>query len=116
MSFTWPKGIFIRTRLLRCFRLLGFGLSGLTLGLVVLLDPDSDNEKLRNHEAVHVRQYLELLFVGFILLYVFFWLLGMFRGLSSGESYLANPFELEARDFSERFEERKWFGWLGYIF
>ena len=116
MSFTWPKGIFIRTRLLRCFRFLGVGLSGLTLGPVVLLDPDSDNERLRDHEAVHVRQYLELLFVGFILLYISFWLLGIIRGLSCRESYLASPFELEARDFSEKFEERKWFGWLSYIF
>ena len=51
-----------------------------------------DKEDLRvvNHEKIHVAQQKELLYVGFILLYIFYQI---------KYGYLNNPFELEARKY-----------------
>ena len=115
MKLIWNKGLFIKTSLLRYIPFIAFQPIGITLGPIVLVDKDCLSRNLINHEAVHVRQYIETLFIGFLVLYLLFWLRGIISGYDSYESYKRIPFEIEASDYSSKFEERKWFGWIKYI-
>jgi hypothetical protein len=115
MDLIWSKGLFIRTSLLSYIPFIPFQPTALSLGLVVLINKDYYSEDLISHEAIHVRQYIELLFVGFIILYFAFWIKGMLTGLDSYESYKNIPFEKEAEAYSSKFEERKWFGWIRFV-
>jgi hypothetical protein len=115
MKLIWNKGLFLTTPLLSYIPFIPFQPAAITLGIVVLINKDYSSKSLIDHEAVHVRQYVELLFVGFVLLYFLFWIKGILTGLNSYESYKSIPFEKEAEDYSHRFQERKWFGWIHYI-
>ena len=61
----------------------------------------------RVHETIHYRQWLELGFVGFLLLYPLFWVINLFKGMGGAEAYLQIPFEKEAYANQDD---------LGYIF
>lgn len=50
----------------------------------------------RQHETIHFRQWVELGFVLFPILYLFFWLREKMKGATGAEAYLAIPFEREA--------------------
>ena len=71
-----------------------------------------------NHEKIHLRQQLEMLFLGFYLLYAVFWLWNMIKLKDSSRAYYAIPFEREAYDNQHNFsylEKRKVFSWLKYL-
>ncbi len=53
---------------------------------------DIDN----NHERIHAEQQLELLLVGFLILYLLFFIVGLIRYRSWDKAYRNNPFEVEA--------------------
>lgn len=65
------------------------------------------NTTMRIHETIHYRQWLELGFIGFLILYPTFWLWNRLRGMSGAEAYFEIPFEKEA--YSNQ-------GDLGYLF
>lgn len=48
------------------------------------------------HEMIHMRQWLELGIVGFVLLYPGLWALNVLRGMNKHEAYFYNPMEHEA--------------------
>ena len=50
----------------------------------------------RIHETIHYRQWLELGFIGFLLLYPSFWLWNLMRGMDGRKAYIEIPFEKEA--------------------
>lgn len=50
----------------------------------------------RIHETIHYRQWLELGFIGFLVLYPTFWVWHLLRGMSGAEAYFQIPFEKEA--------------------
>ena len=54
------------------------------------------NASTRIHETIHYRQWLELGFVGFVVLYPAFWLWNRLRGMSGSQAYFEIPFEKEA--------------------
>lgn len=52
---------------------------------------------LRRHEEVHVMQYIRYGFLGFLMLYFYWYLRGRLKGLSHYKAYYEIPFEVEAR-------------------
>lgn len=63
---------------------------------------------LINHEIIHFAQQKELYFIGFYLLYLYFWV---------RYGYVNNPFEREASEnqHAEKYMDvRKRFGWREY--
>ena len=54
------------------------------------------DEVTLNHEKIHLVQQKELWIIGFYFLYVYYWLLGKWKGESSLSAYLNIPFEVEA--------------------
>jgi hypothetical protein len=66
------------------------------------------NEYIERHERIHLRQQIELLLVGFYLLYAILW---MFKGDN-------NPFEKEAYNGQwqeDYLQKRKFWEWTSYI-
>ena len=74
--------------------------------------------RLMTHEAIHLHQQIELLLVGFYLLYGLFYLLGLLRWRNHSIAYRRNPFEREAYE-NDKFvfypRDRKAFSWINYI-
>lgn len=75
---------------------------------------------LRRHEAIHFQQQLELGFLFQWLLYVLFWLVGLFVYKFDGyKAYRENPFEREAyaNDRKTKYlsETRKRYAWVNYF-
>lgn len=70
------------------------------------------------HEAIHWEQQKELLIVGFYILYVFEFLLALFRYRNWHRAYRSITFEREAYDNQDAWfylEARKHYAWAGYI-
>jgi len=63
--------------------------------------------RTRVHETIHYKQWVELGFIGFLLLYPTFWIVNRARGMNGSDAYFNIPFEVEAYDNQ---------GDLGYIF
>jgi hypothetical protein len=85
----------------------------ISLGLVVFCR-SKFNDRTRVHETIHYRQWLELLFIGFLVLYPAFWIWNILKGMSGEDAYRNIPFEKEAwdndRDMGYLFR-RKPFAW-----
>ena len=91
-------------------------IGAITLGPVVI-SRDEMSEQTKRHETIHYQQYLELFFIGFIVLYVGFWLWNMIGGANRRDAYYKIPFELEAysNDQNENYlQERKRYAWTYY--
>ena len=85
-----------------------------TLGFVVI-SRDEMSEITRNHETIHFQQYLETLFVGFLLLYLWDWLKGLVIHKSGQIAYYSIRAEQEAylNDNNLNYlQERDRFKWL----
>ena len=54
------------------------------------------DQQTRTHEIIHLHQQRELLLIGFYLLYVGFWVYGVFKLRSFHAAYRNIPFEKEA--------------------
>ena len=109
------NGIFVRGNLVP--RMLGwlFPISAITIGIFVFIRPDRDTEKLRVHESVHVRQYIELGFILFPVIYLGSWLWMLIKHRDSKVAYKMIPMEVEARRVAANelgIRSRKWYGWL----
>ena len=73
---------------------------------------------LRVHETIHFQQQLELLFIGFYLLYLFFWLAALTKLRDGADAYHEIPFEREAKYnqyASNYLETRKRYSWAKYV-
>ena len=69
----------------------------------------------KRHETIHFQQYLELAFVGFLILYPLYWIINLLRGQSRSEAYYNIPFEREAyanADHPYYLLNRKRYCWL----
>lgn len=72
----------------------------------------------RRHETIHYRQWLELGFVFFPLLYGLFWLRNRLKGMDGVEAYYKIPFEQEAytHDRQEGYlKSRKLYQWIYFV-
>ena len=88
-------------------------IGAITLGPIIISKGKMD-ETLRRHETIHWEQYKECLIVGFLFLYLFFWLRNLLNGYDGKGAYYNIPFEREAYDNqhdSEYLLHRKRFAW-----
>lgn len=77
------------------------------------------SEKTKRHETIHYQQYLELLFIGFLIIYLYDFLYAAIikRKGFTRESYLAIRFEQEAwqcDDYTDYLENRESYAWIKY--
>ena len=70
-------------------------IGAITLGPIVISRGEM-SEDTRRHETIHFQQFLELAFVGFVILYYGFWLWNLIRGGDGESAYYNIPFEKEA--------------------
>ena len=78
---------------------------------------DKGNEITIRHETIHIKQYNELLVVGFLILYVFDWLKGLIKYRDKEIAYQNIRFEQEAYGNQwdpDYLESRKRFSWKHY--
>ena len=91
-------------------------IGAITLGPFVFSCGEID-PVMRNHEAIHWEQYKETFVVGFLLLYAFFYIIGLIRYRSGAAAYYNILFEREAyqndHDFGYIFRRKRW-SWLNY--
>ena len=90
-------------------------ISAITLGPIVISKGEM-SEKTKRHETIHYQQYIDVLFVGFWPLYLFYWGLNLLSGMSGSEAYRNIPFEIEAygNDHNESYlQNRKRYAWWG---
>ena len=79
---------------------------------------DEGNKRVINHEKIHLEQQKELLLVGFYLLYVIFWFIGLLKYRSARIAYYEIPFEREAYANDDDWVyllNRKRYAWTKYI-
>ncbi len=70
------------------------------------------------HETIHYRQWRELGFVFFPILYGWFWLRNRMRGMDGQTAYYEIPFEREAYTYEgdeDYLERRQHFQWLHFL-
>jgi len=72
-------------------------ISGITLGFVVFIRGRAD-ERLRRHETIHFQQYLETLFIGFLIIYLYDYIYNLILFKDGGVAYRMIRAEVEAYD------------------
>ena len=86
----------------------GAGISGMTIGNWIFIDPvflNGDKDELSRlvvHELIHVHQFRQLGFFGFLRIYLSDYLIGRWQRLSHRDAYLAIRLEREARETQSR--------------
>ena len=91
-------------------------IGAITLGPVVL-SRGKISDITRNHETIHFQQYLETAFIGFLILYVVYFLRAAAKYGFTRESYLKIKFEQEAHKHDldlEYLKKRRRYAWLKY--
>ena len=92
------------------------GFHAITLFPFVFYNDCALSERELRHETVHLWQQAALLWVGFYILYLLFWLVGMMRYRNRRRAYREIPFERSAYTL-EREEHtpglRQAFDWVG---
>jgi hypothetical protein len=89
-------------------------IGAITVGPVVFCDSEI-SESLKRHESIHWEQYKECLIIGFLLLYAFFWIRNICKGMGGSDAYYNIPFEKEAYDNQENecyLLNRKRYSWV----
>jgi|TARA_R110000803_G_scaffold51576_1_gene106470 hypothetical protein len=80
---------------------------------------DHGDEVTINHEKIHLRQQVELLILGFYLLYGFFWLKSYIKHRDKARAYYEIPFEREAysmqNDMQYLSKSRRFWAWLTFL-
>ncbi len=75
---------------------------------------DEISESTLRHELVHVAQWKECLYIGFLPIYIMDWVKGILNKKSSRDAYLDIRMEREARlaNYDEKYlQQRKDFAW-----
>lgn len=70
------------------------------------------------HEFIHIKQWGELLYIGFLLWYVLEWLVRLVQYRNFDKAYKNISFEREAyanENYSDYLNERKLFAFLDYL-
>lgn len=94
-----------------------FPVAAITLWPFIFIAEGQDSDSLINHEAIHIKQYNELLVIGFLLLYIYDWLVGLVRYKSFFVAYHFIRFEQEARlheDDLAYLERREPYAWTAF--
>jgi len=90
-------------------------IQAITLGVIVI-SRNEMSEVTKNHETIHFQQYLETLFLGFLILYFWDWFIGLVKYKDGQKAYLSIRAEQEAHKNQENLEylptDRKRWCWL----
>lgn len=73
------------------------------------------SETTKRHETIHFQQYLETLFLGFVLLYLYDYFKSRLKGIKGSESYRRIRAEKEAyehHDDPDYLSSRKRWSWI----
>ena len=92
-------------------------IGAITLGPVVLSRGEM-SEDTKRHETIHWYQYKECYIVGFLVLYLLFWVRNLVLGYSGDQAYSNIPFEKEAYDNEtdkNYLTNRKKHAWRDYL-
>ena len=77
----------------------------------------SEDERMIRHETIHFKQYLELLIIGFVVLYLFDFVRGYRKYKNFKDAYTSIRFEQEAyiiESNPDYLETRKFWAWRIY--
>tara|TARA_Y100001970_G_scaffold271481_1_gene366905 strand:- start:37608 stop:37973 length:366 start_codon:yes stop_codon:yes gene_type:complete len=91
-------------------------INAITLGPLVISSGPLSKE-IKRHETIHWQQYLDCFIIGFPILYLLYWLKGLFIYRDARIAYLLIPFEQEAyckEHIEDYLVERKRYSWLYY--
>jgi len=91
-------------------------IGAITLGPIVI-SRDTMSDTTKNHETIHWQQYLETGIIGFLILYLVFWIVGMIKYRDGAIAYHQIPFEQEAYSNQSNFsylDSRKRYVWMKY--
>lgn len=83
----------------------------------MFIRPGADTPTLINHESIHIKQYSELLVLGFLLVYIYDWVRGLIIYRDADKAYRAIRFEQEAYENDEDLEylpNRPRYNWIKY--
>jgi hypothetical protein len=89
----------------------------ISLGLFVFCRGELSEEG-KNHETIHFKQWVELLLLGFLILYPLFWIVGLIRYRNGARAYEMIPFEQEAYANDQDLDylkDRKLYSWVKYV-
>jgi hypothetical protein len=89
-------------------------ISAITLGPIVI-SRDEMSEITKNHETIHFQQYLETGFIGFLLIYLYDYIIGYIKYRDGKLSYLSLRAEREAYTMHEHLDycsKRDRWAWL----
>lgn len=92
-------------------------IGAISLGLFVF-SRDEISDVTRQHETIHYRQWRELGFLFFPLLYGWYWLRNRLKGMDGEQAYYEIPFEREAydqQDTEDYLSKRQHYAWLHYV-
>lgn len=84
-------------------------------GVVFARKSTTPNEVDVNHESIHTAQYKELLYIGFLPLYVLMFIWQLIRLLNWSKAYRSIAFEREAYNHQEEMDylsNRKRYNWI----
>lgn len=91
-------------------------IGAITLGPIVISRGEM-SETTKRHETIHFQQFLELGFIGFVILYFGWWVWNILEGKDGQTAYYDIPFEREAyanHEDEQYLENRKRFSWTRY--
>lgn len=89
-------------------------IGAITLGFIVF-SRDEMSETTKRHETIHFQQYLETLFIGFLILYIYDYIKLRAKGAKGPEAYRMIRAEKEAyenQDDLEYLANRKRWKWI----
>ena len=70
-------------------------IGAITLGPVVI-SREQMSDQTKRHETIHWQQYIELGIIGFPILYIVYWIIGLLKYRDGALAYAMIPFEQEA--------------------
>lgn len=91
-------------------------IGAITLGPFVI-SRNEMSDVTKRHETIHWQQYIELGVLGFPVLYLLYWLMGLWKYRDGKVAYMMIPFEQEAYSNDEDFTylvNRKRYKWWSY--
>ena len=97
-------------------------ISPITIGAITLgpfvFSRGEVSEVTKNHENIHWQQYIETGIIGFVILYLAFWLIGLCKFQDGNLAYYSIPFEIEAYNNDtdvDYLKNRKRYNWIKYL-
>ena len=91
-------------------------IGGITLFPFIFIRGEG-NEQLIRHETIHIKQYAETLVLGFLVLYLYDFFVGLYKYKNFNDAYRSIRFEREAygNEHDENYlEMRQMFAWRKY--